>query len=76
MACIMVNHTGMMIDMNRINNWLWPYYDEVNDSKANEEARELAELACSHHWVNVSFNHVKIECYYCGQEKPEQKDNK
>lgn len=54
-------------------NWLWPYDDDEEDKKSDKETKDLAALSCSHHWVNVSLFFVKIECYYCGQEKPEQK---
>jgi hypothetical protein len=48
----------------------WPY-DDV-DTKKDKEAEELKKHACSHKWVNVSFNHIKIECYYCGQAGSEK----
>lgn len=24
---------------------------------------------CDHEWVNVSFNHVRLACKYCGVDK-------
>jgi hypothetical protein len=54
-------------------NWNWPYDDEVTDKKNDKETKELADLSCDHKYVNVSLNQIKIECYYCGHKKPEDK---
>jgi hypothetical protein len=64
---------GWTIGLDRfVCNILWPnyYWDPKEKDEKEEEKEEKKEtLYCSHEWVNVGFNHIKMVCKHCDIDK-------